>query len=287
MLEFFKSHKFKIIVAVIALLFGMMLYSASGDGVQNIPRNLLEMVTTPVQKATSAVARGVSDFFGIFIGAKDNAEENQRLKSQLAEYNQLRIDYEKLKDENEQLKKIAGIKDLYPDFEMAAASVVSRDPADRYGSFIIDKGALNGIAPDDPVITENGLVGIVTKVGPISARVQTILSPEVEVSVLEITSKEIGVVQGEIKLAQEGRTKMSILSGDTVIKAGDLIITAGASGLYPKGLPVGSVLEVKDESHGVTKYALLEPLEPVDKVDTVTVITSFQGQGSELVDYAK
>jgi rod shape-determining protein MreC len=283
-IRFFKSHRFKILIAIIALLFGMMLYSASGDGIANIPRNLLEMVTTPLQQMTAAVSRGVDDFFGVFINAKKNAVENEQLRAQLAEYNQALIDYEKLKDENEQLKQAVGIKDLYPDFEMTIASVVSRDPADRYGSFILDKGTLNGVSQGDPVMTANGLVGVVTKTGLTSARVQTVLSPEVNVSVLEISTKELGVVQGDVKLSQEGLTKMSILSSETEIQPGALIITAGASGAYPKGLPLGTVKEVAGESHGVTKYAVIQPLEPVDKVDTVMVVTDFLGQGSQPVD---
>lgn len=287
MLEFFKSHKFKILIAVVALLFGMMLYSASGDGIANIPKNLLEMVATPFQRLTSAISRETGNFLDIFLNAGNTAKENDELKAQLSDYNQMRIEYEKLKEENEQLKKAGGIKDLNSDFQMAIASVVSRDPADRYGSFIIDKGSLNDIAVNDPVMTEAGLVGIVTKVGPISSRVQTLLSPEVDISVKEITSKELGVVEGDVKLAEQGFTKMSILSGSTVIKQDDLIVTAGASGIFPKNLPVGTVSSVEIESHGVTKYAILKPLEDVTSVDTVMVITDFLGQGSELIDYTK
>ena len=263
MLEFFKSHKFKIIIAAAALLFGMMLFSASGDGVANIPKNLLEMVTTPFQTAAAWVSRGTGDFFDTFLNAKNNADENERLK------------------------KIAGIVDTNPDFKLAAASVVSRDPADRYSSFIIDKGTLNGVALHDPVMTESGLVGIITKVGPTSARVTTLLSPDIRVSVYEIASKELGIIQGEIELSEDGLTKMSILSGETEIKEGDLITTAGSSGLYPKGLPVGTVEKISSEEHGVTKFALVRPLSAPGTVDMVMVITDFEGQGSEMLDYSK
>ena len=63
MREFFSSKKFKVILAVIALMFGMMLYSASGDGVANIPRNLLEMVTTPFQKAGAFLSNTIGGWF--------------------------------------------------------------------------------------------------------------------------------------------------------------------------------------------------------------------------------
>ena len=90
---------------------------------------------------------------------------------------------------------------------------------------------------------------------------------------LESASKELGVIKGDIKLSQNGQTKMAILASDTAIKAGDMIVTAGSSGIYPKGIPVGRVKEVQTESHGVTKYASIEPYADVLKVETVVVIT--------------
>ena len=112
LLEFFKTHKFKIIIAVVALLFGMMLYSASGDGVANIPKNLLQMITTLIQKASSVIASKEGGIFDQFLNAKNNANENETLQKAIAELNQKLVDYEELKDENEQLKAIAGIKEL-------------------------------------------------------------------------------------------------------------------------------------------------------------------------------
>lgn len=283
--EFFKTNKFKIIALLIALLFGMMLYSASGDGVANIPRNLLEMVTAPFQSAGAHIANATGGFFDRFLNYKNTVEENERLKSENAELNQKLIDYEKLRDENEQYKTMEGIKEIYPDFEIAMAFVISRDPADRFSSFMIDRGSLHGVELYDPVITPGGLVGIVTKVGPISSRVRTTLSPENDVSAIEITSKELGVLSGDVTLADKGLSKLSILSEDTVIKAGDMIVTAGASGIYPKGLPIGKVETVATEAHGVTKYAAVRPVVPIDEITTVQVITSFNGQGSALIDY--
>ncbi|WMJ21864.1 rod shape-determining protein MreC [Paludicola sp. MB14-C6] len=287
MADFFKSKKFKILIAIVAVLFGMMLYSASSDGVSNIPRNLLTMITTPFQKGTAYVADATGKFFDKFLNASNISKENERLKKELSELNHQLVDYEKMKDENEQLKKVAKIKESHPDMETTTAFVISRDPSDRYSSFIIDKGALQGVAVNDPVITSNGLIGIVTEVSQINARVQTILSPEIDISAYEIGTKELGVISGEIKLAKEGKCKLSILSEQTEIKKGYMIVTAGSSGKFPKGLPIGRVEEVSTESHGFTKYATITPIEPIEKVVTVQVVTKFLGQGSDLLDYIK
>lgn len=285
MSDFFKSKKFKALILIVALLFGMMLYTASQEGVSGFPQNLLEVITTPVQKVTAAISNSVGSFFDQFVNSKNNADENKILKEQNAELVEKLIELERLRQENEQLREVAGIKTQNEDFETAVASVVSRDPGDRYGSFIIDKGTLHGISINDPVMTRSGLVGIVSSVGPTSARVKTILSPEIDVSAIEIVSKELGVIQGDIALAQEGQTRLSILSAETNLKEGDLLVTAGASGTYPKNIPIGRVAEVLTEAHGVTKYATIVPLVSVDEVESVVVITDFLGQGSELIDF--
>lgn len=285
--EFFKTNKFKILAAILAVLLGMMLYSASGDGVKNIPKNLLSMVTLPFQKAGSWISTSVGNFFDDILNYKNTVKENEILKEELAELNRQLVDYQMIKDENEQLREMAQLKEKYEDFTLSSAFVVSRDPADRYSSFIIDSGSLDGVKVNDPVLANNGLVGIVTDVGPISSRVKTILSPEVKVSAIELVSKDLGVLQGEIALSEEGCVKLAILSEETKIKKHNMIVTAGASGIFPKGVPIGHVKEVKRENHGATMYAVVEPLEPIDEIVTVQVVTSFKGQGSTLVDFTE
>ena len=285
MREFFSSKSFKIILAAVALMFGMMLYSASGDGVHNIPRNLLEMVTTPFQQAGAFLSNTVGGWFEGIVSFGNLAQENEDLKKQVAELNQQMVDYEKLKDENEELKAIAGIKEMYPDYDVLPAQVVSRDASDRASSFIIDRGELHGVSLNDPVITANGLVGIVTQVGPISSRVKTILSPEIDVSAFDVKTAQLGIVSGDYTTAQSGIAKMEILAENTDIEEGSMIVTAGASGLYPKGLPIGTVVSISSQENGITQVAVIDPFEDPAHVTTVQVVTDFLGQGSKLEEF--
>lgn len=285
LLEFFKSNKFKIVIAIVAVLFGVMLYSAAADGMQNIPRNLLSMIITPFQKASAGFSNAVGEFFDVFFNAQDNADENVRLRAQVDELNKQLIEYEQLKDENVQLKEAIGIKEQHDDFEIEPAVVIGRDPADRYASFTIDRGSLHGISLNDPVMSSSGLIGYISELSPISARVRTILNPETNVSAFEITSNELGVVSGDTVLAHDGLCKLSILSEETKIENGFMMVTAGSSGLFPKGVPIGIVEQVSTESHGFTMYAAVRPLVDINHVVNVQVITNFVGQGSELIDY--
>lgn len=287
MSEFFKSVKFKVIIAVIAVLFGAMLYSASRDGARNIPKNLLAMIVSPFQKLASMATEATADFVDVFFSARENYEENKQLKNEIDELNRQLVDYEKLKDENEELKNITGIKEMYPDFDITPAFVIGRDPADRYSSFTIDKGTLHGVSLNDPVMASSGLIGVISEVSPINARVKTILSLDLNVGAFEIASKELGVISGDVALAQQGLCKMSILSEQTKMFNGMMIVTAGSSGRFPKGVPIGTIKSIDRESHGVTMFATIQPKVDIGEVVNVQVITDFLGQGSEMLDSIK
>lgn len=92
-------------------------------------------------------------------------EENERLKEENRRLTQRQLEFDKYKLENEQLKEYLDIKEKNPDFDFETAFVIGRDPNDRFYAFTIDKGSLDGISLHDPVITEDGLVGMVVEVG--------------------------------------------------------------------------------------------------------------------------
>ena len=111
MREFFKSLRFKIILAVVAVILGGMLYAASTGGLATIPEQLLSYVVYPIQRAAASVSDGISEFLSVFLDARANYEENIALKEQIAEYRKMLVDYEDTKTENERLKEITGLKE--------------------------------------------------------------------------------------------------------------------------------------------------------------------------------
>lgn len=280
MREFFKSLRFKIILAVVAVILGGMLYAASTGGLATLPEQILSYVVYPVQRAAAAVSNGISDFFSVFLDARENYEENQELKETVSDLQKKLVDYENTKTENERLRQITGLKELHEDFEFLPAGVIGRDPDDRFGSFTIDVGSLHGVSVRDPVVTGAGLIGYVSKVGPTYSYVTTILSPDCNVGAMEITTKDTGNITGTVELAAEGMTKMELLPKDTEVEAGDIIVTAGTSGLFPKDLVIGTVEEVALEQSGITRYAVIRPVSDISEVKDVFVLTSFLGKAS-------
>ncbi len=280
MREFFKSLRFKIILAVVAVILGGMLYAASTGGLATIPEQLLSYVVYPIQRAAASVSDGISEFLSVFLDARANYEENIALKEQIAEYRKMLVDYEDTKTENERLKEITGLKELNEDFEFQPAGVIARDPDDRFGSFTIDIGTLHGISVRDPVVTGAGLIGYVSKVGPTYAQVTTILSPDCNVGAMEIRTKDTGNITGTVEYAAEGLTKFELLPRETEVQEGDIVVTAGTSGLFPQNLVVGTVEEVALEQSGITRYAVIRPVTEISEVKNVFVLTDFLGKAN-------
>ena len=171
-------------------------------------------------------------------------------------------------------------KDL-PDQEMEAASVIGRDPSDVFYGFSIDKGTLSGIAVGDPVITQRGLVGIVTQAYATTSKVSCILSEEVKVGAISKKHSESGVVTSNIQSAASGLVRMNYLSGDTELEKGDIITTSGSGSIYPEGLIIGEVQSIEKSENDISQYAVVKPYEDLKNVTDVFVITNFPGKGDE------
>ncbi|MBC8560492.1 rod shape-determining protein MreC [Fumia xinanensis] len=278
MRDFFNSVRFKIIAAVLAVIVGVMLYSASTGGLATIPEKIVSFVVVPAQKASAALSDSITDFFSIFVNAKANQEENDQLKEEISELRKKMVDYENTKTENERLQEIVGLKKENPDMQLLDAGIIGRDPSDRFGSFTIDKGTVHGISKWDPVITGNGLVGYVDSLGPTYAKVVTILSPEINVGAVEIRTKETGNLTGDIVLADKGLAKLELLPKTTEVKQGDIIVTAGTSGYYPPDLVIGTIEEVTLEKSGITASASIKPVSDVYEIKHVFVLTDFLGK---------
>ena len=279
MRDFLHSKRFKILVAVLAVLFGFMLYAVATGDIVTVPSKVVSVIVTPFQKLSSSISTSVSDFLGQFADSSKNYKENIKLKDEIAQLQKKLVDYEKTKDENEQLKELLGVKELDDSYNGVAAAVIARDATDRYESFVINKGSQHGIKQYDPVVTSRGLVGIVTKVYLTSARVVTILSPDYPIGALERRTGETGSVAGNIEWLEDGKCILSYLQRETAVTKGDVIVTSGASGRFPANYVIGVVEDVKQKSDGKTAYAVIRPSEDIKQVNDVCVLTEFLGKG--------
>ena len=279
MKDFFKSFGFKVLAAIALVLVGVMIYAASTGGMATIPSMISGAILTPLQSAASAVSDGLNSFAGMFGSSTELQKQIDELQAELNHYRNKQVELDALREQNEWLKEYLNIIEQDNDYQFADARVIAIDPADKYNNFTISAGTLSGISVNDPVITPEGLVGVVYETGLNYSKVRSILDPETQVSATVSRTRNNGVTGGTLSLAQEGKLKLGFLSRDGGAEAGDMVITSGMGGIYPAGLLIGEIEEVLPESDGMTLYGVVKPYADLSRLSQVLVITEFSGQG--------
>lgn len=283
MKDTFHSHGFKLLITTVFVLFGVMLMTAGSGG--SFLTDAFGFLATPMERVSTLAANNAAVAAKSVTQSKEELEEeNARLKQKVDDLNRKLINYYTYQQENAQLKKFLELKNDNQDFKPVSAAVIARDPSNLYYQFTIDQGTLADISVYDPVITESGVAGWVSSVSANYSRVTTILSPDTKISAMDKVNRESGVISTDVQMADRGIVTMGYLTAETTAKEGDMVVTNGLGGIFPRDLAVGTVKRVKNDPYDVSLYAEVTPFVDVKTVRDVMVITSFQGQGEALDD---
>ena len=275
---FFRSKKFKIMVSVTSCIIVLALVGYI-FGTQITPQNsIIGRVTTSVQGLVTKASNWVDDTYKKMSDNEKIMLENIELKSQIAELTKQLVEHQSVLKENEFYKKYLDIKDQNPDYVLEPANLISRNAEDPYGSFLINKGSLNGVEVNDPVITELGLVGYISEVNPSYSKVATVMDGNIKIGGIDKRTDDVGIVSGELSLAEKGKTKMVNILRSSGVASGDFIVTAGG-GVFPEGIIIGTVDSIHNAKVDTSLYAIVSPAVDFKELREVMVIKYFSGQG--------
>ncbi|MCI9642240.1 MAG: rod shape-determining protein MreC [Eubacterium sp.] len=273
MKNLFKSRRFKLITIILSLLLvGALICAANGNS-ETAQSSVVGIVFTPANWVASKISNGISYVFGEASGNAEYLKRIDELEKQVGSLQNQLNDYENLKKQNALYKDALQLKEDNPDFNFVEALAISRDAADIFGSYTINKGTLNGIKEGNAVLYGNYIVGVISSAYPNYSVVKTILDPDFSVSAYEIVSGEISYVTGDASLATDGKCKMANLPSDSAVTYGSIISTAGISGNIPKGLIIGTVEKIDDEVISVSHYAVIKPGIDVNNISNCLVLT--------------
>lgn len=275
---FFLSRQFKIILCITLALIAVSLICFFVGGRISPQSDILGTVAAPFRAVFTKISNGISDFATAYSDGNEALIRNAELEKELNDLRDKLADYDKITAENEFYKDYLEIKDTHPDFKFAAATLISRDKNDPYGSFVINKGRNADIKQNDPVITDEGLIGYVTDVGNNTSKVATILSPDVILGAIDNRTNDSGVLSGTLELAEKGQTRFYNLSRSCNIAIGDYIVTSG-EGIFPSGLLIGTIQSIGSDEYNTSIFAAVKPFATIDEIREVMVITDFNGQG--------
>lgn len=279
MRNFLRSTSFKILLTVaVVLLAGAIAAAALASGTSPLT-SAVGTVFSPLSDAAAYISEKFDNFKGGFISSRSYMDRVEELEEQVADYQSKLVDYEKLQKQVEAYEKFLGVKEKNPDFQFVAGTVIGRDAADVFGSFVLNCGSADGVAVGDPVISGEYLIGIVNETSPTSCTVLSVCDPKFSAAAYEIRTGEAGYTQTTTKLGVQGILKLSGLERDTAVAEGGIVCTSGVGGVFPRGLIIGTVTTVQKEEGDISYYAEVKPEIEISEVQDAFVITDFEGKG--------
>jgi rod shape-determining protein MreC len=238
---------------------------------QRIVRVWSQSLASFVQSPVTTLSSGVSNYFSSIANLRSAQSENDELRSRLQELEIEKSGSEGLAAENERLRGLLSLKEK-SNAKVLYAQIIGRDPSAWFDSAIIDLGSLNGVKLNMPVVTDGGLVGRVTAVGPLTAQFDLITRDKSGVGgvVGEIgTSNVLGVVAGT---SRRDLVEMKYVSGSAEVQPGQIVYTTGQDGIYPAGLKIGEIVEVRSGSATVPHQIFIRPSAGINSIKEVGVL---------------
>jgi rod shape-determining protein MreC len=238
---------------------------------QRMVRVWSQALASPAQRMTTWIGGSGVGLFQWFANLRHASSENESLKKRVVEMESALRDSQKNAEENARLRSLLQLKGTSP-YTMVAATVIARDPSVWFDSIEINKGRSDGVEINMPVVTADGLVGRVVATSPWTAQVMLITDDRAAVgSVIGQLgqSTSIGPVKGSGK---NGIVEMRYVSGLQEVKVGEIVTTTGQDGIFPPGLVVGEVFQVKAGSATVPLTIYMKPAARLDSLIEVAVL---------------
>lgn len=268
----------KYLLFILTLLCTAMMLVTFGTDAFDKPLNtVVGYIIVPFQRGIEKAGSWLSDRSDEFGQVKDLLEENARLKEELAALTEENTLLQQDKYELNELRALFAMDEQYGEYNKVGARIIGRDTGNWYSTFIIDKGENEGLSVDMNVIAEGGLVGRITSVGPIWAKVTSVISDNSSVSGMTLSTGDNLMVLGDLKLMATGCITFSqLLDGKNAVKEGDKVVTSDISDKYLPNILIGYISSINKDPNNLTKSGLLVPAVDFEHLGEVLVITDLK-----------
>jgi rod shape-determining protein MreC len=252
----------------VAVMVGHILLISSQVNSQRGVSLLQEALTTTVaeaQRVAWAVVGGVQDVWGGYVALRDVRSDNERLTREVAD---LRVQVQQERALAHGAEQLRGLLDLRTrlGWTTTAAEVIAGSVSPAFRTITIDKGEQSGLRTDMAVIAPAGVVGRIVEPSARAASVQLLVDQNAAVSVM-VESGAQGIVTGQ----GDGTLRLEYLSATASVVEGDVVITAGLDGIYPKGLRVGRITVV-EKAGTAYRRVIVAPAVDFSSLETVLIV---------------
>lgn len=231
---------------------------------------VVNKLVMPIQNGLTYLKNKIEDNNTFFKDINNLKNENEELRKENEELSKLSKELDIIKAENKTLREYANLTDEYTKYTTIPAYIIDRDLSNLSSTIVINVGTREGIQKNMPVVSADGIVGYVISVTDTTAKVQTIIDASSSTSAVMSISRDNIIVKGE--LGNENMLKATYISSDADLILNDDVETSGLGGIYPKGLKIGKLVQIIEETNITEKYAIIEPAVDFSKLETVLVI---------------
>lgn len=233
----------------------------------------LVQVSSPVQYAAAALARGVSNLWGDYIYLVDVKADNARLAFENARLEDRVRRLEQQEVENRRLKRLIGLRETLPG-DVVSAQVIGKDVNDffRVVRLHVDR-ANHDVRKEMPVVAPGGVVGIVQRVANDTVDVKMVVDPDSAVDVVAERTGARGIVRGTGDQTRYA-VKVEYAQRTDEVDVGDLLVTSGVGRRFPKGIPVARVTRVTRRDFGIYQEVEAAPAVDFSRLEEVLILTS-------------
>jgi rod shape-determining protein MreC len=260
------------LLILLLINFALMAIDARDNSTrQRAIRVWVQALASPFERATSS-AGGASFTLGRrVLNFRSTAAENDQLKQQVENLELELRNSRAAASENEQLRGLLNLRDKH-EYDVVVTRVIARDASVWFNTITIGEGSSSGIELNMPVVTSGGIVGRIVALSPWTAQVMLITDEQAAAGAVVGQLEQTGA-QGSVRgLGQRGLIEMKYVPGLEKVEVGDHVLTTGQDGIYPKGLNVGEIVEVRHGTATQPHVIYIRPSARLDQLENVAVL---------------
>jgi rod shape-determining protein MreC len=220
----------------------------------------------PILAASSAITGGIRHVWTGYVWTVGARAENEKLRESVRRLSLLNRSNEQARQENIRLRQLVSLNQGLP-YRTLGARVIARTPSFLANVIYIDRGVKDGVKIDAPVLSGDGIVGRIVLASGHQSQVQLITNPDASVGVMLEQARTPGVLRGSGDIPMD----LSYINNTEQVSVGDIVLSSGLDGIFPKGLVVGKVVD-SQKGKGVFRSVKVEPRVDLIRLEEVSVL---------------
>ena len=238
-------------------------------------QSAITQLTSPAQVGATGATQSLTDAFDFVFELRNLRQQNTELEKINANLLVENFELREVQRENEVMRQMLRFAQTRPGLDLRGAQIVARVIGQESNNFLeyimLDLGQQHGIQVGFPVVTDQGLVGRISEVTDTTSKVLLIADPSSAVNAVLQSSRLNGVVRG----MPGGTLIMDYIPQGETFSVGEVVLTSGLGGRFPKGIPLGQVVEIRQRDIDVFQQAVVQPTVDLPRLELVMVVTNF------------